>query len=243
MLDRRALMRFLAAGGGALLLPAGARLAFAAALTERRFVAVVLRGGLDGLAAVPPHADRDYRDLRGALALPPPGAENGVLDLDGRFGLHPALGPLHALYRARRLLVVHAVATPYRSRSHFDGQDLLENGTALPHGAKDGGLNRALALMNQGDRRLGLAVGTGVPLILRGQVSVGAWAPQTLPEAHEDFLSPLELLYNDDPLLARALRDGMAAQKMAGEVPGEDARQGGGGGSGGSGGGAPARRQ
>ena len=89
---------------------------------------VILRGGLDGLAAVPPYAEPAYAQLRGPLASAKPGSDGGVLDLDGTFGLHPALTNLHAMYRAREALVLHAAATPYRDRSHFDAQNVLEAG-------------------------------------------------------------------------------------------------------------------
>src|SRR5882672_161518 len=115
----------------------GIPVALARASTERRLVLVVLRGALDGLAAVPPYFERDYRSLRGQIALPDPGSAEGMLDLDGKFGLHPALAPLHDLYKAHQMAVVHAVATPYRARSHFDGQDLLESGGDSPHGSQD----------------------------------------------------------------------------------------------------------
>ena len=107
----------------------------------------MLADTLDGLAAVPPYGDRDYRTARGGLALAAPGGSGGIVDLDGFYGLNPALAPLHDFYARRELLVVHAVATPYRDRSHFDGQDLLENGTTTPHEASSGWLNRAIGLM------------------------------------------------------------------------------------------------
>src|SRR5690606_37537232 len=119
--------------------------AHAATRADPRFVLVVLRGGLDGLAAVPPYGDPHYASARGDLALASPGGANGVLDLDGTFGLHPALANLHALYRAGEASVLHAVATPYRERSHFDAQNVLEGGGLAPNGAAGGWLNRALA--------------------------------------------------------------------------------------------------
>src|SRR5262249_47926254 len=133
---------------GATALSFGARLTLAAPMQrDARFVFVLLRGALDGLAAVPPYADPYYAQLRGALAIPPPGAADGALPLDGTFGLHPALSFLHESYAAKELLVMHAVATPYRERSHFDGQDVLETGLSTPHAAQTGWLNRALAAL------------------------------------------------------------------------------------------------
>ena len=207
--------------------------ALARAPTERRLVVVILRGALDGLAAVPPYADPGYREVRGVLTLGSPGGPDGVLDLDGRFGLHPALEPIHGLFKERELLVFHAVATPYRSRSHFDGQDLLENGTTAPRGARDGWLNRAIGLLGPSDTRLGLAVGQTVPLLLRGSTLVGSWAPKVMPELDGDFLARLAALYRSDPLLGPAIEEGLRTQAMSDEVLGEDKRMGGGAGRGG----------
>ncbi len=215
--------RRLLLGLGALALPLP-NLALAAAATDRRFVFVVLRGGLDGIGAVVPYADPDYRALRGDIALAEPGQEGGVLDLDGRFGLHPALAPLEALWREKQLAIVHAVATPYRQRSHFDGQDLLENGTADPRAKGGGWLNRTIQLLGrpkETDRRLGLAIGQTVPLTLRGDVPVASWAPAVLPDASSDFLAKVASLYRDDRVLGPAFTQGIGAHAMSAQAIGE----------------------
>ena len=129
MIGRRSLLMTAAAFGGWRTLGTPG-LALADAPTENRMILVILRGGLDGLAAVPPFGDAQYRQVRGSLSLPAPGDTDGVIDLDGFFALHPALSPIHELYRRDELLVIHAAASPYRERSHFDGQDVLENGGA-----------------------------------------------------------------------------------------------------------------
>jgi len=209
-LDRRSLL----AGAGMVMLAAGMpRVLLAKAPTDNRFILVVLRGAMDGLAAVPPYADRDYRELRGALALAEPGQPDGIIDLDGSFGLHPALKPLHDFYAKGQLAVLHAVATPYRDRSHFDGQDLLENGTTAPHSTHDGWLNRALALMGAG-RTLGLAVGQSVPLVLRGSASVTSWAPAHLPDVSPDFMDKVADLYREDPVFGPALAAGLGDEAL-----------------------------
>src|SRR5262245_48985286 len=117
----------------------------AATGSERRLVLVFLRGGMDGLSAVPAYGDADFLARRGLLAIPPPGEPGGALRLDATFGLNPYLPEMHKLYEARELAVLHAVATPYRERSHFDAQNLLENGTARPFGRDAGRLNVAIA--------------------------------------------------------------------------------------------------
>jgi uncharacterized protein (DUF1501 family) len=169
---------------------------------------------MDGLHAVPPYGDPNYRALRGSLALADGGGPDGVLDLDGKFGLHPRLTELKSWYDRGELLVVHAVATPYRERSHFDGQDLLENGTTQPHAGKSGWLNRAIGLMG-GDRRLGLSLGQEVPWILRGSTAVASWAPEGLPAATPDFVNLVQAMYAQQPTLETVLRQAVEADRMA----------------------------
>lgn len=228
MLDRRSLLARLAGHGAATGIAAALpwRLALAAPARQfgdKRLIVVILRGGLDGLAAVPPLADSDHAALRGPLALEPPGSgEGSALDLDGRFGLHPALAPFQRWYADGQMLVVHAVTTPYRARSHFDGQDLLENGTAAPRGAGDGWLNRALSVFDLGRPRVGLALGQAVPLMLRGATPVATWAPSIMPEPDADLMAKLTVLYQRDPLLGPALAQGIAAAGMSAALMGED---------------------
>ena len=221
MLTRRRLLILSAAG---LVYAPGIRLALASAPTESRLVVIVLRGAMDGLAAVPAYGDRDYAAARGNLAFAAPGQENGCLDLDGHFGLNPALTDLMPLWKAGDLAVIHAAATPYRARSHFDGQDMLETGGAQ-HALADGWLNRTLAAMDGGGvgdgRALGLAVGPEEPLILRGSARIASWSPeQLLPPVSSDFLERLSDLYQGDALLGPALAEGMQAEKVSDEVMG-----------------------
>ena len=215
-LDRR---RFLATATAAAL-PLVGRLAVAraAAPPDARFAFVLLRGALDGLAAVPPWGDPDYRRLRGEIAIAPPGEPGGALPLDATFGLHPALAFLHESWRARELLVAHAVATPYRERSHFDGQDVLENGAARPHALASGWLNRALAVLpavarSRGDA--GVALGQNLPLTMRGPAPVASWSPSRLAALDDVTLDRIAELYADDPLLSRRLADALMADDVA----------------------------
>jgi uncharacterized protein (DUF1501 family) len=223
MLTRRHLLSL--TGSAATMLALGpARLALADAPTDARFVLAIQRGAMDGLHAVPPYGDPNYNALRASLALPTNGGPDAVLDLDGKFGLHPKLTELKAWYDHGELLVVHAVATPYRERSHFDGQDLLENGTTQAHASNSGWLNRTIGLMKGGDdRRLGLALGPEVPLALRGKVDVASWAPDTLPAVGPDFLSLVQGMYAKQPLLADTLRQAISADAMADQAIGSNA--------------------
>jgi uncharacterized protein (DUF1501 family) len=213
------------AAGGALL---GPRLSFAytaaqSAARSPRFVLVILRGALDGMAAVPPYGDGDYAALRGQFALRAPGTAGSALPLDGFFGLHPSLGFLQQCYSARELTVLHALASPYRERSHFDGQDVLENGSARPHSLQSGWLNRALAqLPAPQPREAGVALGQNVPLVMRGPAAVTSWSPSRLSALDDDTLARLGDLYAADKLLSTRLADALAANAIAAEDRADD---------------------
>lgn len=200
-----------------------ASLALAAAPTERRLVVVLLRGALDGLAAVPPYGDGNLLAWRGELLAPPPGQPDGMHDLGGYFGLHPALPGLAGLYRDGDLAVLHAVAGPTRSRSHFEAQDCLESGADKR--MSSGWLNRAVGtLKHNGAQDVALSVGVSVPLLLRGPAAIGAWAPQDLPLPAPDLYARVAELNHDDPLLGPALADalrerGFSATTLAGMAP------------------------
>jgi len=183
------------------------RTGFASVDTDKRFVLVFLRGGLDSLHAMAPYADKHYQKLRPTLALGDGQSDRPSIDIDGYFGLHPALEPLRTLYRQKELVFIPAASTRYRNRSHFDGQNMLENGSGRPYGARDGWLNRAIAGMTDNDRRLGLALGPSVPLILQGDAGVQTWSDSKLPEVDDDFLRRLGLVYASDRLFADALQD------------------------------------
>jgi uncharacterized protein (DUF1501 family) len=195
------------------------RAAFAQLPGERRLVVVVLRGAMDGLHVVPPYGDPGLAALRAEHAMAEPGREGGALDLGGRFGLHPLLSGLHAMYAANEALVLHAVAGPYRSRSHFEAQDLLESGAT--ERLTSGWLNRALqALPNSGGARAGLAVGTGVPLLLRGPVPVGSYAPPGLARPSEELIHRIQALQAADARLGPVFAEGMRARGFADQTMG-----------------------
>ncbi len=122
-----------------------ASVALAAAPTDSRFVVVIMRGALDGMAAVVPYGDPALAALRPALVPPGVGEPGGMVDLGGFYGLHPAMPAAAAMYRAGELLPVHAVAGHYRSRSHFEAQDCMESGA--DHRMTSGWLNRAVLQM------------------------------------------------------------------------------------------------
>src|SRR6202042_2605922 len=210
-INRRSLLQLGLATSAAALT---ARYSFAApAASGSRFVFIIMRGALDGLSAVPPYADPDYARLRGELAIAAPGSGDGALALDGYFGLNPGLQFMHEAYLARELLVLPATATAYRERSHFDGQDVLENGMLQPHASQTGWLNRALLNLpstSRAARDSGVALAQNVPLVLRGSAEVVSWSPSVLPDLDEDTMRRIADRYASDPLLARRLADALA---------------------------------
>ena len=189
---------------------------------DPRMLVIVLRGALDGLAAVAPVGDPDWARLRGDKALALDG-KTPALPLDSFFALNPAMPNLHRLYKAGQATIVHAAATPYRERSHFDGQDVLESGASKVGAADTGWLNRALnALEPEGrvnwDSRKVLAVGPVTPLVVRGSAPVMSWVPQRLPPASDDTtMRLLDLYSHTDPALARALEGRIRLAAMSRE--------------------------
>ena len=208
--------RMLAGVLGAGALAPWASLSFAGtAGSDRRFVFVILRGGLDGLAAVPAVGDPDFASARGLLGRYP----SAPLTLDRTFALHPNLTQLHAAYGRGELVVVQAAGLPYRDRSHFDAQQVLESGGVRPYELSTGWLGRALA--GTGGKRLALA--TAVPLVLRGPGVVDTWAPSAMADPGADLVTRLGHMYANDPALATALEraqalrmDGAMSTDMAG---------------------------
>ncbi len=182
-----------------------------------RLVVVIMRGALDGLAAVPPYGDPDYAGLHRELAIAAPGGADGALALNNTFGLHPALSFLHERFAAGELVVFDAVASPYRDRSHFDGQAVLENGLTQPLGTADGWLNRALAALPRSGGRVGeraVAISQNVPLILRGEAAVISKSPQATPDVDEDLLARLADLYSKDDWFSARLSEAVQTEKM-----------------------------
>jgi uncharacterized protein (DUF1501 family) len=214
--------RHLLVGAAALSIPT---FAFGQAqATDKRLLVVILRGGLDGLSAVAPIGDPAYADARGRLAIE---RVAGLL-LDDTFALHPNLPKFHALYRAGELLPIHACATGYRERSHFDAQNVLETGGAIPFARAEGWLNKALGALPRSRPEMGVALSAQAPLILRGPTPMATWSPSALPDVEADTIARLMALYQArDPALARALSSAMAANEVAMAAGADDMSRGG----------------
>lgn len=204
-LNRR---HMLGALGAATLMPA--RLAYAAAAQgERRFVFIIQRGAADGLATLAPLGDPAFERARGALAAD----FTGAAKLDTTFALHPALAGMGTLYAQKQALFVHGVGIPYRDRSHFDAQNVLETGGTRPYEAKDGWMNRLLALLPGGTRAM--AVSPTVPAALRGPRDVTSYANSRLPDPDAELMSRVSQMYAGDKQLHALWESSMQAKAMA----------------------------
>ena len=211
MISRRQFLSFAAAGAGAILV--SPHMAFASVETDRRFVFVIQRGAADGLNIVVPYAEPSYQSLRGALAID----TSTATKLNGTFALHPSLAETAKMYASGEALFVHAVASPYRDRSHFDGQNVLETGGTSPYQVKDGWLNRLVAMMPTTHENA-IAFAPTVPMALRGKADVTSYAPSGLPQAPDDLLLRVSQLYEQDAQLRPLWESAMTARGLAGDA-------------------------
>jgi uncharacterized protein (DUF1501 family) len=184
----------------------------------RRLVVVMLRGAVDGLNVVVPYGDQAYHDMRPTIAIQKPGGEDGALGLDGHFGLHPALAGLMPLWQAKQLAFIHASGSPDPTRSHFDAQLFIENGTPGKRTTDDGWMNRLLAAMpGPHGPADALAVGPVLPFILKGRLAaanipLGAAAAQKLAIDRPEVASAFDKLYEGTGAQATAYHEGRAAR-------------------------------
>ena len=212
MIDRRL---FIAGAAGATALLAFPGIARARAATDRRFIFIIQRGAADGLATLAPTGDPAFAGLRGAFAEDAAGGAK----IDPFFSLHPSLVETAKLYGSGEALFVHAVASPYRDRSHFDGQNVLETGATGAYRLKDGWMNRLLGLLPQGEAKA-IAVSATVPVALRGAHDVSSYAPSQLPTASDDLLARVGDLYAHDSQLAPLWNQAMSTRKLTSDLAG-----------------------
>lgn len=174
----------------------------------RKMIVIILRGAMDGLAALPKTDDPDIRAHRAALI------DAKAIPLSDGFALHSAMPQLAAMYKSGEAAFVPAIAGPYRERSHFEAQDLLECG-GIKTVSDDGWLNRAL--QKAPAAYAAVSIGPAQPLILRGAAkNTSSWSPAVLPEASDDTLNRLMELYEGDPVLKASLSSALGADAVAG---------------------------
>jgi uncharacterized protein (DUF1501 family) len=205
-LNRRTL---LLAGCAATLITPSARAATPQS-QGRKLIVVILRGAMDGMAALPKIDDPDIPQHRASLI------DAKAVPLSNGFALHSAMPTLAAMYKAGEASFIPAIAGPYRERSHFAAQDLLESGEVAKVAA-DGWLNRAL--QKAPAAYAAVSIGPAQPLILRGAATrTTSWSPDVLPEASDDTLARLLDLYENDPVLKPSLTAAVGADMVAGNM-------------------------
>ena len=202
MLTRRRCMHLFAAAGLYSAMPA---LTLAQAPGDKRLVVILLRGAMDGLDVVRPVGDAAYAKLRGG--------DDKTIGLDGFYGLHPGLAPVVPLFKSHEISFVHAVATPYRARSHFDGQDILEKGIGENKAGEAGWLNRLLGLMSHPEPSLAVDIGSGSDIILEGPNRHASWFPDLKVDLTTESAQFLKALYKGDPILEPSFEE---VQQLAG---------------------------
>lgn len=178
--------------------PLMSRASFASVPSDNRLVVIILRGAMDGLDVVRPVGAPEFESYRKGLL-------EGTLQTGGFFGFHPKLEPLMPMWQDGDLSFIHATSTPYRdTRSHFDGQDMLETGGA--NGIEnDGWLNRALAQIPGAAPETAISVGRAPSLILKGNAPSLSWAPDADLDLSGQAQRLLEMIYHDDPLFRDSL--------------------------------------
>lgn len=219
MFDRR---KFILGGAaGALSMSFAPRMAFAQAATNKRFVFIIQRGAADGLSTLAPVGDPAFAGIRGVLAEDFAGS--AAHKIDAMFALHPSLGGLAKFYQSKQALFAHAIASPYRDRSHFDGQNVLESGGNRAYARKDGWMNRMLGLLPRESARA-IAVAATVPMALRGEREVASYAPSNLPDASDDLLQRVAMLYQGDAQLHGIWEQATATRLLAGDLAADNGR-------------------
>jgi len=183
-----------------------------------RLIVVFLRGAVDGLSVVVPYSESIYYQARPSIAIPKPGQKDGVLDLDGRFGLHPALKDVMPLWQQKTLAFIPASGSPNDSRSHFDAQQYMENGTPGSKSIRDGWMNRLLGVLPQEGVTQGINIGETTPLILAGKIPVTNIAPgkkagRPLSVDESDVDEAFASLYGGSDPLSLAYQEGTQSRK------------------------------
>ncbi|WP_137899866.1 DUF1501 domain-containing protein [Sphingomonas sp. 2SG] len=215
-MDRRS---FLAAGGLGLLGSFAPRMAFARAATAKRFVFIIQRGAADGLGTIGATGDPAFVGARGDLAAD----LTAGTKLDAMFALHPAMANAAALYGKGQALFAHAIASPYRDRSHFDGQNVLETGGTGAYQLKDGWMNRLLGVVPTDDAKA-IAIAATVPMALRGRREVASYAPSSLPDASDDLLARVTQLYQGDAQLHGLWNEALQTRQLTGDLTRDNGR-------------------
>ena len=168
--------------------------------TKKNLVIIMLRGGMDGLCAIPIKGDKNFEKLRSKINL------DKTLQLTSDFDLHPALKTFKDLWDQNQSAVVHATNIPYTGRSHFDGQNLMESGGKVPYQEKTGWLGRGMKIA--GLTGNGLALALPMPLLIRGVPMNNNYFPVGYKLPYPSTLKIIQEVYKeyDEKLLSENLK-------------------------------------
>ena len=156
---------------------------------KKNLVVISLRGGMDGLCALPAKSDKNFEKLRPDLIL------DKNLEINSDFVLHPSLSTFHELWKEGKSSFVHATSIPYTGRSHFDGQNLMESGGKVPYQVKTGWLGRGMKIAKLDGE--GLALALPMPLLLRGVPKNDNYFPAQGKLPDKEILEILSQVYSN----------------------------------------------
>ena len=171
-------------------------------ITEKRLLIVLLRGGMDGLASIPPIGDKNLSKIRKDVLV------NGADDLDGFFGINPSLKFLGSEYHQGRAAFVHATSFPYTGRSHFDGQNIMETGGEQAYALTSGWVGRAMNAAGYSS----LSVSLPIPIILRGNKLNSNYFPTNFRKVNPAVYSGVQQMWKEDPQLGGLIEPMMARE-------------------------------
>jgi uncharacterized protein (DUF1501 family) len=222
-MKRKTFLQHIALFTGGLIIPIGSNSwvskTLGKNLSQKKLIVVFLRGGIDGLNLVVPYQEEEYYDNRPTIALSPPEEKDGVLDLDGYFGLNPALKDLMPLWKKKQLTFIHGCGLQSDTRSHFQAQYYMENGTPGNDKNTNGWMNRLLAILSAENPTQAVNIGSATPQILSGSMAV-ANLPRGKDNAKKLFTDNLvvdqlfEQLYSGNDSLSIAYQEGQKARKI-----------------------------
>ena len=154
---------------------------------KRNLVVISLRGGMDGLSAVPP-IDPILEKFRPDILV------KKTLPLTSDFALHPSLKNFHNAWKQGKAAIVHSTNIPYTMRSHFEGQDLMESGGHKPFAEYTGWLGRGMETAGLE----GLAIALPMPLILRSKANLDNYFPTKLSTPSPEIMKRVSETYPDN---------------------------------------------